>query len=83
MARKIESLTAYVMVGADGEEGVMGMLTPNGFVAMIGANDHKIRQLYPIALQAARDAKCEFRVLHFSVVTDVTQETRKKYSGGN
>lgn len=84
MPFKIEVLTAYVAVAPDGGEGVIACKMPDGnWMPLIGADQVRLKALYPKAVEICRLSRQEFRCLQFSVRTDVTEEVKQKYSNSN
>jgi hypothetical protein len=78
---KIDTLTAYVATGEDGQddEGVMAYFQPgHGWIPMVGADMDRVRALLPIAEKVAAAAGKPYRVLEFSVRRDVTAEVKAK-----
>jgi hypothetical protein len=80
MSFKIEKLTAFVSVGEDGEEGIIGgMLTPGQWMPFIGADEQRIAQLYELTVEMCQNTGTKFKVLQFDNRVDVTEEIIKKY----
>lgn len=51
---KIEAVHAFVAVGPDGEEGIIGMMMPDGgWMPMIAADRTRLEQLLPAAREQA------------------------------
>lgn len=76
---KINSLTAYVSVLPDGDEGVMGKRMGNVYMPLIGADEKRLKEYFPIAKKIADAEGCSFRVLRFDLVEDITEEVKAKY----
>lgn len=79
---KMTVLTAIVGEDDNGEEGVWGFLDPvnRTWIAMISADEERMKIIYPQALAMSKDSGRPFKVLQFSVRTDITQEVREKYT---
>lgn len=80
MAFKFETVTAFVAIDPEtGEEGIIGANSPEGWLPFIGGDETRIKALYPIAIEICKLGKREFRVLQFSVRTDITEEMKATY----
>jgi hypothetical protein len=62
---KITEMFAFVAFDDTGE-GVVGMLTPQGWVPMVGADMARIESIRGIARQIAKDSGKEVRLLRFT-----------------
>lgn len=80
MAFVIQTITAFIGE-EDGEEGVWGFRDQKtgAWVPMVCADEKRVETLYPIALEIQEAIGKPFRVLQFSVRTDITDETKAKY----
>lgn len=76
---KIETVTAYVSVDENGHEGIISIYTPHGWTPCIGADEEKVKSLYPIVKDLCQRNNQKFRVLHFSIREDVTDELKARY----
>lgn len=75
---KIETITAFVASDAEGE-GIMGMNTRDGWVPFIGADEARIKSLYPMAQKISEMSGKSFKVIRFSSQEDITKEIKEKY----
>jgi hypothetical protein len=73
----IDKIVAFVSVDKDGHEGVLGMNTPDGWMPLIGADEVKVKQLYPIAVQISEIYGMKFRVLEFTTRNDITEQVKQ------
>ena len=80
MAFKIKTVTVFVAIDENNEEGVMGFKSDMGWMPLVCADEERIRKVFPIAEQIKKASGKDYRVLQFSVRTDVTDEIKKKYS---
>jgi hypothetical protein len=69
----IEKITAYIMRDQDGTEGIIGSLTPTGWMPLIGADIDRITQLEPIAQRMADATGLSITVAQFSVRENVRE----------
>lgn len=81
MAFKITTVTAFVSVGKDGEEGVMAFHSNDGWHPMVCADEERIRIVFSIAEEISRDSGTPFRILQFSERKDVTDEIKQNFGG--
>ena len=81
MPFEIQTVTAFVMSGDNGDEGILGVQLPDTgeWVPLIGANSERIQSLYPQAMELSKIAGRPFKVLQFSARVDITEETKVKY----
>jgi hypothetical protein len=80
MAFKIEKLTAFVAVDDKGEEGIMGSKMADGsWMPLIFADEKRLEQIYPIAVEISKMSGMRFRVIQFDNRVDVTERTRVKF----
>jgi hypothetical protein len=68
---RIRELWAFLAVHDDNDEGVVGMLTPNGWVPMVVADKTRLDQLLPKARELARSQGKTIRLVRFHVRQDV------------
>lgn len=72
---KIETVTAFVSVDAEGNEGLMAFNDGNQWVPMIGADHDRIISMLPLAKRmAAQKDGMPYRIVKFTTRTDVTEE---------
>jgi hypothetical protein len=74
---KIETLTAFVAIDQDGEEGVMGALLGNTFYPLVCADEERIALMFPIAEDISSVTGQPYRIIQFTVRTDVTERYKK------
>lgn len=53
-AYSIKLLYAFIAIDEDGDEGVCAMLTPEGWVPMVGSDMERIDSLRPVAAEIAK-----------------------------
>jgi hypothetical protein len=72
---KITTLTAYISVDKDGEEGVLGASLPGTdmFMPLIGADHARIVSYKPLAEQIAKASGMRVVLAQFSVRTDLEE----------
>jgi hypothetical protein len=80
MPFKIETLTAFVTIGPDGDEGIMAARKGDTWMPLICADTVRIKEMLPIAKAISKISGKPFMVIELSVRSDVTEETIKKYS---
>ena len=72
MAFQITTLHAYIATDEDGEEGVIGFLTPQGtWMPMVAADRTRIECLRPMAQAVADQTGQQIVLAEFSVRTDL------------
>ena len=77
---KIETMTAFVSVDEfTGYEGVLGMKMGDSWIPLVAADPDRLRSMYPMAENIKANTGKDYRVLQFSVRTDITEEVREKY----
>lgn len=65
---RIEQITAYVCVDVDGNEGIAGVLAPDGtWMPLVCADEARVQSLRPVAEQLARATGTAIRVVRFGV----------------
>lgn len=75
----VEKVTCFVSVDKDGNEGIMGANTEMGFIPLIGADEERIKSLYPIAKQISKLAGVPFKVIQLNTRADITEEVKSKF----
>lgn len=76
----ITKVTAFVAIDPnDGDEGVIGFKTDNGWLPLICADEDRIKQMFPIAEKLRTDTGQDYSIIQFSVREDVTDEVKAKY----
>ena len=68
---RIATLWAWVTVGDDDEEGVCAMMTRNGPMPLIGADEVRLRELRPYAEMVASFSERPVRLVRFDTRTEV------------
>jgi len=77
---KITTLTAFVAIDPeDGDEGVMGFKTNNGWIPLVCADEARIKQMLPIAEKISTETGTKYRILQFSTREDVTDQVKDQY----
>jgi hypothetical protein len=68
MSFRIESISAFISVGPDDEEGVIGApIGPQGeMVPLIAADETRLRQLAPVALAMAQQYHMRIKLIRFT-----------------
>lgn len=64
----VDKLFAYVAEG----DGLMGFLSPSGWMPMVGTTEQTMRKLYPLAVATSKASGKKFKVLLFENPQDVT-----------
>jgi hypothetical protein len=83
MAFTIETVTAFISVAHDGEEGVLGATIGNTIVPLICADPERVKSMFPIAQRISRETGIPYRVIQLSVRTDITDEINKQYNSSS
>jgi hypothetical protein len=68
---KIDTMFAFISQDEQGNEGVVGMPTANGVMAMVGADMRMVDKLRPIAKQIAKHTKKKIVLIKFENRTDL------------
>jgi hypothetical protein len=68
---RIGEVHAYLVVAANGDEGIAAFHTGQGWMPMVCADRTRIESLRPIAEQLARETGQEIKLVRFAVRTDV------------
>jgi hypothetical protein len=79
MAFEIKTITAYVAVDKDGEEGIIATRMGEVWMPLVCADEKRVASMYNAAKQICAIDNKEFKVLRFAVREDVTDETKAKY----
>jgi hypothetical protein len=66
MVLKIESITAFVAVDREGNEGIMAFNGPLGWMPMVCADEARVESIRPMAEKVREKTGVEYRVLRFS-----------------
>lgn len=67
MGFKIQSLWAFVSVDPkDGEEGVVASLGKEGWRPMVGADEARVKSLWPLALDIEKKSGVPVKLLRFT-----------------
>lgn len=78
----IDALYAFIVRDDDGTEGLMGTMTPTGWMPMVGADLQRAASLEPIAQNLANaSGKC-VTLAHFSVRENVKEITPNRQEKG-
>ena len=69
---RIDQMFAFVSVDPqDGNEGVLGFQTPDGWMPMVGADMSMVDKLKPMAERIARETGIEVKLINLSTRTEV------------
>jgi hypothetical protein len=68
MAFRITSITAFIAVGEDDEEGIIGApIGPNrGWIPLIAADDDRMQSLIPLATEIAKSTNVRIKLIRFT-----------------
>lgn len=72
-----------VIMGVDpatGDEGVWGFSSEGQWIPMVCADENRLRDIYPIAVEMSKEIGVAFRVVQFDKRNDVTEAVAKLYS---
>ena len=72
---RIADIHAFITVGDDGDEGVIGMTTPAGWVPFIAADPARLEQLRPLAVLIGKQFGQKIKLVRFSTRTEVEDIT--------
>lgn len=67
----IETLYAFLAHDDDGDEGVCGLKTPAGWVAMVAADRARVDSLIPVAEKMAQEGDYEIRLVKFTTREEI------------
>jgi len=81
MPFEIKTITAYVAVDKDGEEGIIAHMQNGIWLPLVCADETRAKQMYPLAVQACAIDNKQFKVLRFAVREDITEQIIKQYGG--
>jgi hypothetical protein len=71
MSFRITSVTAFLSVGDDDEEGVIGIQLDGAWFPLVMADEERLRQMRPYAEEVARQTKRPVRLVRFETRTEV------------
>ncbi len=63
---RIDTIWAFVAIGDDGEEGLVGMLTTNGWMPFVCADQSRVDGLRPFAKQVAEETGRPVTLVQFA-----------------
>lgn len=75
----IQTITAFVAVDDNGDEGVMGAMLGETFYPLVCADEERIASMFPLAEQIKQASGLAYRVVQFSGRIDVTDLIVEKY----
>lgn len=76
----ITTIHCFVAIDAtDNSEGIIGFMSGSTWVPMVAADEERLQQLYPIALEICNAAQMKFKILRFDNRQDVTDQIRKRF----
>ena len=68
---KIESIVAFIAIDPEnGDEGIIGTMTPNGWVPLIASDRVRLEELKLVAGEIAREGNMKVTFCRFSVRTE-------------
>jgi hypothetical protein len=70
---RIESLHAFVAIHSDGDEGVIGILTPSGWLPAVAADKKRLDELRPQVEAAAKVSPYPIKLVRFDQRTDLEE----------
>jgi hypothetical protein len=73
MPLKIDSMYAFIAKDKEGEEGVVGMKTHDGWIPMVGADMDRVNSLMPIAKMIAEQTGVTIKLYLFTGRTEITE----------
>lgn len=82
----IQTITAFVSVDADGNEGIIGQQMPQptppftAWMPFIFADPANARRIMPIAIDIYQRTKVPFKVIQFETRVDMTQKYTNEYN---
>jgi hypothetical protein len=68
---RIETIQAFVAVGPDGDEGIIGANVGHGWTPFVAADPERLEQLRPMARKIAKETGIEVRLIRFSLRDDL------------
>lgn len=76
MSFKITTLTAFISVDEDGEEGLIGLPIGDGMLSLpaIAADKTRVDELYPQVKAFSKMFGFKFKVIELSVRKDITEQ---------
>jgi hypothetical protein len=70
----IETITAFVSVDKDGEEGIIGQLIDGAWMPFVCADEERFNRIFPMCKEFCEKTGVKFKILRFSTRTDITSE---------
>lgn len=67
---RIDELYAFVTKDEDGNEGIAGFLSPDGWMPLIGADMNRVHSLMSMAKEIAKNTNIEMTLCVFSCRAD-------------
>lgn len=68
----IETITAFVSVDKDGNEGVIAQMLGGAWTPFVCADPQRIDSILPLALELKKITGVPFKILQFSTREDIT-----------
>lgn len=75
----VDELFAFVAVDDDGDEGVMAALMGGTWYPLVAADLIRVQQFAPLANAAAKETGVEYKLKHFKLLGDVSDEYLKQF----
>lgn len=75
----VDELFAFVATDDDGDEGVMAALMGETWYPLVAADLVRIQQFAPLANAAAKETGVEFKLKHFKLLGDVSDEYLEQF----
>ncbi len=68
---KIKTIHAFIAEDKDGQEGLVGMHTPDGWVPFVCADEDRINSIRPIAEKIAQQQEKTIKLIKFSLREEI------------
>lgn len=71
MGFKVDELFGFIALGDDGDEGVMAINTPTGWLPMVGADMKRVESLKPIAQEITLQKGIKYKIKRFKLIGEI------------
>ena len=76
---KIQSITAFISVGPDGDEGVLAMSMNGVMMPLVCADAVRVAAMLPMAEKIKKESGFDYKIVRFTCMIDITEETRNMF----
>ena len=79
MGFEIKTITAFIHKDENNIEGVLAFYDGRGWLPLVCADETRIKQMFFAAEEMKAISGRDYRIVQFSVRTDITEQVKEKY----